>query len=212
MIIKGNTVGTPTPRTDWNQTNPKKADYLKGKEDLERIINNAQTAADDAQTAADNAQTAADNAQTAADNAQTAAENAQSAADNGLPMSGGSMTGNVEMGGNKVTGLGEPTESGDATNKEYVDSKHDIFTATITTNDWTGDTAPYTQTIGVEGILATDTPHVMPVYSDDLETALLEKEAWSLVDSGKTAEGSIIFSCFDDKPETAINIQIEVNR
>ena len=31
MIIKGNTVGTTTPRPDWNQNDPKKADYIKNK-------------------------------------------------------------------------------------------------------------------------------------------------------------------------------------
>lgn len=30
-IIKGNTVGTPMPRSDWNETNPKKASYIKNK-------------------------------------------------------------------------------------------------------------------------------------------------------------------------------------
>lgn len=31
MIIKGNTVGTPMPRPNWNQTDPKKADYIINK-------------------------------------------------------------------------------------------------------------------------------------------------------------------------------------
>ena len=31
MSIKGNTVGTPTPRSDWSQTDPRKADYIKNK-------------------------------------------------------------------------------------------------------------------------------------------------------------------------------------
>lgn len=31
MKIKGNTVGTPMPRSDWEQTNPKKADYIHNK-------------------------------------------------------------------------------------------------------------------------------------------------------------------------------------
>lgn len=31
MSIRGNTVGTPTPRSDWSQTNPKKADFIKNK-------------------------------------------------------------------------------------------------------------------------------------------------------------------------------------
>lgn len=81
MIIKGNTVGTPMPRTNYEQTDPTKADYLRGKEVLDQKIEAARKAgvdaASNAQTAADNAQTAADNAQTAAGNAQTAAENAE---------------------------------------------------------------------------------------------------------------------------------------
>lgn len=31
MSIKGNTVGTTTPRSDWSQTDPRKADYIKNK-------------------------------------------------------------------------------------------------------------------------------------------------------------------------------------
>lgn len=40
MGIKGNTVGTPTPKSDWLQNNPNKADYIKNKPDIEvEIIN-----------------------------------------------------------------------------------------------------------------------------------------------------------------------------
>lgn len=45
MIIRGNTVGTPMPRTNYEQTDPTKADYLKGKEVLDQKIEDAQTAA-----------------------------------------------------------------------------------------------------------------------------------------------------------------------
>ena len=62
MIIKGNTVGTPMPRTNYEQTDPAKADYLNGKVILDTKIQQAQTAADNAQTAAENAQTSADDA------------------------------------------------------------------------------------------------------------------------------------------------------
>jgi hypothetical protein len=37
MKIRGNTVGTPTPRPDWNQTDPTKADYIRNKPDLSNI-------------------------------------------------------------------------------------------------------------------------------------------------------------------------------
>lgn len=128
------------------------------------------------------AMTAADEAKTAADNAQTAADEAKTEAENALSES-----------------------------KAYTDNKHLSCAATLTT-EWTGEEAPYTQVVTVEGILADDNPHVAPVYSDGVETALQEKEAWSMVSKGKTADNSITFVCFENKPETAINIQIEVNR
>ena len=59
MIIRGNTVGTPTPRTNYEQTDPKKADYLKGRDALDQKIADAKKAGTDAQTAASNAHTAA---------------------------------------------------------------------------------------------------------------------------------------------------------
>lgn len=47
---------------------------------------------------------------------------ARAGLDNKLPLSGGTMTGNIAMGGNKVTGLPTPTDASDAVNKEYVDA------------------------------------------------------------------------------------------
>lgn len=95
--------------------------------------------------------------------------------------------------------------------KNYVDSKRFTTTTTITTS-WTGSAAPYTQTISISGILSSDTPHVMPAYSTTLATALLQKEAWMKVSKAEAAAGSITFTCFEEKPTTAIPIQIEVVR
>ena len=95
--------------------------------------------------------------------------------------------------------------------QEYADGKHKIFSTTLTVDDWSS-TAPHTQVIGIPGILATDCPHVTPVYADDLATALVQKEAWNMVCAAETADGSITFTCFEDKPTTAIPVQIEVNR
>lgn len=84
------------------------------------------------------------------------------------------------------------------------------YTATLGTG-WTGS-GPYTQTVAVSGILASDMPHVAPVYDADNTTAQAQREAWGCVSRGVAAAGGIQFTCFEDKPETAIPIQIEVMR
>ena len=201
MIIKGNTVGTPMPRTNYEQTDPAKADYLKGKNVLDQKIENAQTAANNAQTAADNAQTAANNAQTAADNAQATADNAKNES---LAKAGGTMTGPLNV--------IDPTENAHAANKGYVDEKRKVFTTTLTVNDWEGSAAPYTQRIGIEGILSTDRPHYTAVYDANQETRLAQKEAFAMVDDLETEDGVLIFTCFEEKPEVDMTIQLEVNR
>jgi hypothetical protein len=37
MKIRGNTIVTPIPKPDWNQTDPTKADYIKNKPDLSEV-------------------------------------------------------------------------------------------------------------------------------------------------------------------------------
>lgn len=128
-----------------------------------------------------------------------------------LPLAGGTMTGPIAMGGNKMTGLNTPTATGDAATKGYVDGKRFTKTATITTT-WSGSVAPYTQSVNVSGILASDQPHIAPVYSSTFATAVKQKEAWSMVDYAQADNGKITFVCFEDKPTTAIPIQIEVMR
>lgn len=85
------------------------------------------------------------------------------------------------------------------------------YTATLTTT-WSGTSAPYTQSISLSGILATDNPHITPVYSTTNATAILQKEAWNCIDKAITSTGKITFTCFEEKPTQAISINIEVIR
>ena len=84
-------------------------------------------------------------------------------------------------------------------------------TITLPANGWSGS-APYSQTVSVEGINADDNPHVSPVYSDTLATALTQKEAWEMVSRAKSNANAITFYCFEEKPAVDIPVQIEVNR
>ena len=127
-----------------------------------------------------------------------------------LLRNGGTMTGNIDMAGNGVTGLKAPKNDADAATKSYVDKKRAVFSAVIST-EWAGD-EPYTQTVTVEGLLETDMPHVVPVYDADNTTAQAQREAWGCVSRGVAAAGGIQFTCFEDKPGAEIPIQIEVMR
>ena len=129
-----------------------------------------------------------------------------------LPKSGGAMTGPIAMGGNRVTGLGTPTDAGDASTKGYVDGKHFLATVSLPAESWAGDAAPYTQTAALPGMLATDRPHYGVVYSGTAEEKSAQKEGFSLVDDLDTAAGSVTFSCFEEAPGVDLVIQLEVNR
>ena len=77
-----------------------------------------------------------------------------------LPKTGGAMTGAIDMGGNKVTGLGTPTGSGDAATKAYVDGKILTKTAVVPTSGWStwsdsGMTFGYVD-VEITGILSSD--------------------------------------------------------
>lgn len=96
--------------------------------------------------------------------------------------------------------------------KETAETKAtaSYFTVTLPSTDWTGDSAPYTQTATVEGILATDSPIVDILLTEESETA--ELEAWGYIGRIDTAADSITATCFEDKPSVDLNIQIKVVR
>ena len=143
---------------------------------------------------------------------RTLAQEGKTLAGKALPKTGGAMTGPIAMGGSRVTGLGTPTDAGDASTKGYVDGKHFLATVARPAAGWLGDAAPYTQTVAVPGILETDTPHYGVVYSGTAEEKASRKEGFSLVDDLDTAAGSVTFTCFEEKPEVDLTVQLEVNR
>lgn len=153
-----------------------------------------------------------------------------------LSLSGGTLSGALNMNSNALTGIPAPTADDHAVNKAYADiikrkaeeaataagnalrdaknysdAKHKEFSTILTAAGWSA-TAPYTQAVEIEGMLATDDPHYAVVYSGAVNEKLAQKEAFAMVDDLETADGSVTFTCFEQKPEIDLTIQMEVNR
>lgn len=133
----------------------------------------------------------------------------EGAKDASLPKAGGTMTGDINMGGNAVKGLKAPSSGSDAATKDYVDGKRAAYTAVLGTS-WTGS-GPYTQTVSLSGILASDMPHVTPVLYVDSYIAE-RAENWQKISMAEAVAGGIKFTCFEEKPTMELKIQIEVVR
>lgn len=89
-----------------------------------------------AQATANTAITNAAAAQSTATAAQAAATAAQATANAALPLAGGTMSGVIAMGTNKITGLAAPSAAGDAARKTDVDAAR-IFRLGIACSDET---------------------------------------------------------------------------
>ena len=113
----------------------------------------------------------------------------------------------------KINGLSIDSVTALFTKLENLENRSasKIYTATLSTN-WSGNSAPYTQTVTVTGILSDDSPIVDVVLSSTTSTALSQLEAWGCVSKITTGTDQITVTCLEDKPATAIPIQIKVVR
>lgn len=95
--------------------------------DIAGVASTAADAASDAQTA----RTEASAAQTTAWSAEVTANAAYGAAAGALQRSGGTMTGELNMGGNRITNVAAPVNATDAATKGYVDGAMNGFDGRI---------------------------------------------------------------------------------
>lgn len=90
------------------------------------------------------------------------------------------------------------------------------MTATLTTiikaSAFTGKTAPYIQTINLDGVLETDNPYIGAVYDATPELALRQQEAFSCIAKIETRNNQLVVYCFEDKPTVDIPIQVKIVR
>ena len=117
---------------------------------------------------------------------------------------------------NSVCGV-SPDENGNvaltaeavgAVNKEYVDTTE--VSATLTTGGWVGDSAPFTQTIAVQGLTDGRRCMVHPSYGDDADANIAMKEACGCLSYTKREGQNITFTCLEDKPGVDIAVIVEV--
>lgn len=118
----------------------------------------------------------------------------------------GTITGNLTGTASKATA----DASGNVITSTYA-KKPVTYTATISTS-WSGSSAPYIQTVTVNGILSTDNPIVDVVLSSTLETAKGQEKAWACVSRIVTSANTLTVYCNTKKPTTAIPIQLKVVR
>lgn len=145
-----------------------------------------------------------------------------------LAASGGIVTGNIlldgyltmgvgrqiVMEGNLVTGLGAPSDNADAANKGYVDTalngvKTVSVSATLTVAGWTGS-APYVQSVSIEGMTDAKKAMAYPVYGSDTPANIALKEACGMVSFASRSGSVLTFTCLEDKPTVDIPIAVEV--
>ena len=113
----------------------------------------------------------------------------------------------------KINGLSIDSVTALFTTLENLENRSasKIYTATLSTN-WSGNSAPYTQTVTVTGISSDDTPIIDVVLDLNTATALNQLDAWDCVSKIATGTNQITATCLEDKPTVAIPIQIKVVR
>lgn len=87
--------------------------------------------------------------------------------------------------------------------------KKDVYNVTIDAN-WSGELAPYTKTVTVQGLKSTDVVNMYPVWSTDLETRIKEREEFSKITMINSISNGLQLTADISKPNTTLNVRIEV--
>lgn len=129
-----------------------------------------------------------------------------------LLRTGGTMTGDLSMGGNAVTDVKAPEKGTDAANKSYVDnkvktyadSKYYSVTATLVAESWVGKV----QSVTVSGVVA-DEEKVDVYASPTSEASNYEVYAECGVRVLGQGANTVIFTC-EDVPADDLTVNIAV--
>lgn len=92
-------------------------------------------------------------------------------------------------------------------NWDKLDERFGVQTITLLANGWEGVSAPYSQTISIEGIKETHSPHIALKANPDFDTAENELGEYSKLFKGETSDGAITFWA---KEQTGIDIELQI--
>lgn len=87
--------------------------------------------------------------------------------------------------------------------------KKKVYNVSIDGN-WSGELAPYTKNVTVQGLNSTDIVNMYPVWSNDLETRIKEREEFSKITMINTIANGIQLTADISKPNEPLNARIEV--
>ena len=122
-------------------------------------------------------------------------------------LDGGNMMGALNMNGYRLFGISNPTDWNHAANKGYVDTV--IVPKTLTASGWVGDSAPYTQTVAVDGLTDGRRAMVYPAYGEDPDANLALAKACAMVSFASRDGDTITITCLEDKPGVDIPVMVE---
>lgn len=84
--------------------------------------------------------------------------------------------------------------------------------ATLTVAGWTKVGDNYQVLTTIDGIKASDNPHIALAWGGNAETYLQQQAEWGKVSYAQSAENGILFVCLQEKPEVDLNLVVEVVR
>ena len=88
------------------------------------------------------------------------------------------------------------------------------YIAVLPSSGWAGSAAPYTQTVTVNGIRATDSPFI-DVYMEGVQSAISAVqllEAYGAIGRISAAENSLTAYCYEERPQADVWLKVEVIR
>lgn len=114
----------------------------------------------------------------------------------------------------KVSGKGLSTNDFTAEDKAKLDEiERLVKDVTILATDWTStENESYQALVSVEGILASDTPHIGLKYQGEKEGYLAEITDYGKISYAISTDEQILFVCLEDMPTVNLHLQIEVVR